>query len=261
MLRRFWLVLLTLVLLLASSCSSSEIEGISADEISEQAQDSSYVMNVADSDNVAVSGDFEYVVENGYVKITGCLDYGKSIIIPAEINGLQVKVLGSESFYQHKEMVSVQLPDGLTTIEGAPFYRCYSLKKIYIPATVNEICDEAFFRCSSLTEISVDSKNEYYVSVDGVLYNKDMTVLVGYPEGREAENFVIPDSVKSVEGAFGYHCKYLRKITMSSNLTNLPSYNMFVFPDDITLVVEKGSIAEKYAKDNELKYEYIEPKE
>ena len=47
-------------------------------------------------------------------------------------------------------------------------------------------------------EYRVDEDNENYTVVDGVLYNKDMTVLVRYPEGKKDTTFRIPDGVTSM---------------------------------------------------------------
>lgn len=48
--------------------------------------------------------------------------------------------------------------------------------------------------CETLQNIYVDKGNAYYFSQDGVLYNKDTTVLIAFPGGRKGA-FSIPDSV------------------------------------------------------------------
>lgn len=144
-------------------------------------------------------------------------------------------------------------------IEPAAFYRCYSLQEITIPDSVCSIGDEAFFRCSSLTSISVNNQNSYYCDIDGVLFNKDKTEMIAYPEGRKTESYIIPNSVKSLSRSpFGYRCRYLKKITIPSSVVEFPDYNMFVYPEDVTLLVEAGSEAEKYAKKQGLNYKLAE---
>lgn len=200
---------------------------------------------------------FGYIIYNDGVKITECLKYDEQIIVPEQIEGKPVTVIGDDAFYQHKNMVSITLPDSVTSIEGAPFYRCYSLAKINISANVDFIGDESFFRCSALTEILVDDDNHNYCDIDGVLFNKDKTVLIQYPEGNTANRYEIPTSVTSIqEAAFGYHPRHLKELKFGPNLVDFPDYNMFVFPDDIILIVEPESKAEQYAKKHELNYKY-----
>lgn len=59
----------------------------------------------------------------------------------------------------------------------------------------------------NLQNIFVPKENEYYKSVDGVLYSKDGKTLIAYPRDKEGECFIIPDEVieigqKAFFGAF-----------------------------------------------------------
>lgn len=132
-------------------------------------------------------------------------------------------------------------------------------KKINISQYVEEIGSNPFFRCSSLAEISVDADNKYFCSNDGVLFNKDKTVLLVYPEGKKSDKYVVPESVKSISyDAFGYYCNFT-KIYMGKNIQEFPDSNMFhINSDEVTLFVKSNSHAEKYAKKFNLKYEIYE---
>ena len=55
------------------------------------------------------------------------------------------------------------------------------IKTIYIGADVEVIQSNAFYSCWALENIEVDENNPYYCDIDGVLYNKDKTVLINYP--------------------------------------------------------------------------------
>lgn len=203
--------------------------------------------------------EYEYQIENDIIKITHHRsDFGETkIVVPVEIDGKPVAVLGAETFYQHKNIVSVILPQTLTTILGSPFYRCYALQECNIPANVRQIDANPFFRCSSLTQITVDSSNAYFSAVEGVLFDKGQTTLISYPEGKTNEKYVIPKTVKKLSiDSFGYHTK-LKEITILSNVIDFPDGNMFIYPDDIKLIVESGSAAEQYAKKQNLNYETV----
>ncbi len=55
------------------------------------------------------------------------------------------------------------------------------VKVVNIGPEVAEIGDKAFYSCWSLERIEVDENNPYYSDIDGVLYNKDQTILMNYP--------------------------------------------------------------------------------
>jgi hypothetical protein len=217
-------------------------------------------LNPADNKNPANMHDpvkdYHYAIKDGYIVITKYYGDDKNPVIPETIDGKSVKTIGEESFYQQTDMASVSIPQSVTSIEDGTFYRCYSLEKITISKNIEQIGENPFFRCTSLTRISVDPENKSFSELDGVFYNKDKSVLLVYPEGKTNKSFTIPNSVKKIDGsAFGYHCNKLKTIIIPSNVVDFPDDNMFIYPDQITLKVKAGSVAEQYAKSNELKYE------
>lgn len=93
------------------------------------------------------------------------------------------------------------LPEGLETI-GSEALSC-KFTKIHIPKSVVLIAKDAISGSMGLAEVIVDEDNEKYTAVDGVLYNKDKTLLMKYPEEKSAQTFKIPDTVTEVnEAAF-----------------------------------------------------------
>lgn len=202
---------------------------------------------------------FEYVIKNNTAMIISHQENAEelSVIIPEELDGMPVTVLGSDAFYQHKSIESITLPESMLTIEGSPFYRCSSLKALHIPLNVKQIDSNPVFRCKSLMEITVDSNNTSFTAVDGVLFDKEMTQLIAYPEGKTDEHYIVPKSIEKLPiDAFGYHPN-LKHLTILANVKEFPDENMFVFPDDITLYIEAGSAAEQYAKRHHLRFEVI----
>ncbi len=69
----------------------------------------------------------------------------------------------------------------ITEIKDFAFNCEDTVKVINIGADVETIADKAFYSCWSLERIEVDENNPYYSDIDGVLYNKDKTVLINYP--------------------------------------------------------------------------------
>lgn len=213
----------------------------------------------SEAETVKRSGLYAYEVVNNGIRITAYFGEVEHVDVPETIEGKPVEIIAGDAFYQHTEIVTVTLPESVTVIEGAAFYRCYALSEITIPKNVRTVDANPFFRCCCLRAITVDPENKFFMDEDGVLFNKNQTVIVAYPEGKETEKYEIPNAVKEIgSDAFGYHCKNLRHLVISPNLVGFPDYNVFVFPDDITLVAEAGSAAEQYAKKHELKYEIVQ---
>jgi hypothetical protein len=99
----------------------------------------------------------------------------------------------------------------------------------------------AFRDCRSLTSITVDSKNPAYTSVDGVLFDKTIQTIIGYPAGKNAETYVIPSSVRSIEyGAF-WNCYHLTSIIIPSSVTSI-EVSAFAGCNNLTSVTIPSSV-------------------
>lgn len=77
-----------------------------------------------------------------------------------------------------------------------------AVEEIEIPANITNIQPGAFVGLSNLGWIEADVANPAYVTVDGVLYTADGTVLLAFPAAWTG-TFQVPESVKSfAESAF-----------------------------------------------------------
>lgn len=103
------------------------------------------------------------------------------------------------------------------------------LTEIYIGKNIHTIGVWAMTNCQNLEAIYVSEENPYFTSVDGVLYNKDMTELLVYPNAKSpietdangntsGGEFVVPDTVKSIRANAFYLCGNLRSITFNEGL-------------------------------------------
>ncbi len=89
----------------------------------------------------------------------------------------------------------------ITAIKAYAFNCEGTVKVINIGPDVESIDDKAFYSCWALERIEVDENNPYYSDIDGVLYNKDQTVLMNYPCNhdqylRVKYGYDIPDAEK-----------------------------------------------------------------
>ena len=85
----------------------------------------------------------------------------------------------------------------VTSIGDWAFYGCTKLTSATIPDSVTGIGYAAFSKCGSLKSIDVGEGNTEYSSEDGVLFDKNKTVLIHFPAGKGG-HYTIPDGVTSI---------------------------------------------------------------
>ena len=91
-----------------------------------------------------------------------------------------------------------------------------------IPSTIISV-GYAFAYAMGVTAINVDSGNQHYSSIDGVLFSKDNTTLYQYPLGR-AGNYVIPEKTITINGYAFFHCNGLTALSIPVNTTTIGTY-------------------------------------
>ena len=221
--------------------------------------------SVADVASAETYGDFEYdVLDDGTVEISGYNGSAEKVDIPKKIDGKSVTSIGYRAFEYCSNLTSITIPDSVTSIGNwafdfctslksitipdsvtsigsYAFYCCTSLTSITLPESVKEIVSSAFFGCASLTAINVATENQNYVSVNGVLYNKDKTTIICYPAGKKGNNYNILDSVTGIgEDAFS-GCTNLTSITIPDSVTEIGRY-AFEGCTGLTSVTLPGSV-------------------
>jgi len=101
-------------------------------------------------------GDLTYNIYNDHAEVTSCSGfYEGDIVIPSEVLGLPVTVIGYCAFNLSEQMTSVTIPDSITAIEQHAFGYCTGLTEVTIPDSVEYIDDSAFNNCTGLTGINI----------------------------------------------------------------------------------------------------------
>lgn len=118
-----------------------------------------------------------------------------------------------------KSLTALSIPSGVTTISENAF-RSSGLRTLDIPASVSEIGAPIVAGCNALTNINVSADNATFASVDGVLFDKGVTCLLAYPEGKSGE-YVMPESVTEIGGWSFIGNNGVSAITFSPNLKKI----------------------------------------
>jgi len=138
-----------------------------------------------------------------------------NVTIPASVTSI-----GQNAFIDCTKLTSITIPDGVISIGSQAFFRCISLTSITIPDSVTSIGAGAFSGCTSLPAITVASGNTAFTIQDGVLYNKDKSLLIQYPGGKTGA-FTIPNSVTSIGELAFLNCPSLVSVTMPNSVTSI----------------------------------------
>ncbi|MCL2721497.1 MAG: leucine-rich repeat domain-containing protein [Treponema sp.] len=115
---------------------------------------------------------------------------------------------------------SYTIPNTITNIRDLAFSERTALTSIVIPASITVIGKDAFFRCNSLTSITVDDNNPNYASVDGVLFNKNMTQLIRFPRGKTGR-YIIPNTVVLIGNNAFAGTSGLTAVTIPDSVTSI----------------------------------------
>lgn len=204
-----------------------------------------------EDEEVSEDGNYHYrELEDGTLKITGCAIWEGKIVVPSEIGGKQVTVIGDRAFancmqvtelvlpagireigdsafYFCNSLKRIELPEGLKAIGADAFNGCYSLTEIHFPAELEMIGRAAFYYTGSLTDITVAPGNTAYESENGVLYNKGKTKLICCPAAKKG-SFKVAETVTAIED---------RAITYSASLTEIE------LPDGLETIGEEAFFA------------------
>ena len=183
-------------------------------------------------------------------------------VVPASVNALGY--MGDDAFSGCEFITNIVIHDGVTWLGGDTFENCKSLESITIPKGVQGISGQIFRGCTNLKNIYIDKDNEYYKSVDGIVYSKDGSKIVRYPTGRTDTKFTIPNSVTEIKlNAFAdcysltevylpdtittvegfYNCINLVTITIPSSVTKIESW-AFAYCKKLEEVIFEGDALE-----------------
>jgi|GEM_PF-1165682 len=134
-----------------------------------------------------------------------------------------VKTIGNSAFSNcHANLTGITIPKTVTSIGTSAFWNCNGLVTVTIPNSVNNIGDDAFAVCYGLTSIAVEEGNPSYITVDGVLFNKNQSTLILFPAKKNANSYSIPSTVTSI-GRYAFAGSTLTDIVIPSTVEKIGS--------------------------------------
>lgn len=87
---------------------------------------------------------FQYVITNGAISITGYTGPGGTVVIPEQIECLPVRSIGAGAFGNCFSLTNLILPDSIKAVGESAFAGCYSLTSVSLPENLSTIGAGAF---------------------------------------------------------------------------------------------------------------------
>ena len=139
----------------------------------------------------------------------------------------------SRTFSRCIKLVSIKIPESVTSIGLSAFWSCTSLTTIEIPASVTSIGVSAFGSCTNLTNIEIpesvtsigDSAFDECTSLTNIEIPKSVTS-IDYGTFRGCTNLTnieIPESVTSIDSIAFCGCTSLTTIEIPESVTSIGS--------------------------------------
>lgn len=164
----------------------------------------------------------------------------------------------------------ITIPESVDIIESCAFAGCTNLEYITIPNTVSrigadafrscamsefQIPDEATFEnnpfgcCKNLERFIVSDNNPNYTAIDGVLFNKDASCLVAYPNAH-GKSYTLPETVTRIGSYAFYGCSDLSGFIVKDGVTRIgerafegcSELSFIVIPQSLTQFDSEGGL-------------------
>ena len=197
--------------------------------------------SIAPAISTTVSTDFltydglQYYIYNNdndddeYITIAGCDEGITELIIPEQIDGIEVRQISWGAFIGCTELVSVTIPE-----------------------YISDIGQNTFMDCINLKEINVSEGNQIYYSVDGIMYCNSYGTKMCYicPEGKKGDCFITDGTEYICDSAFE-NCQNITSINVPESVSYI-GYNFASGCPNLTAINVDENNQDYYSDDGVL---------
>ena len=164
--------------------------------------------------------------------VSGLTENNTVVVIPSEVDGVTVREIGMDVFKDNRNIVSLTIPDSVTTLQNRICSGCTALRKVRLPSGLTVIPDETFDGCSSLSTVhfpntlrEIRSDAFCGTGLTKFIAPDSLTAIWGYAFKDCAKlTYVDLKNVSSVSGGAFQNCTGLRSVHLSDELTELPDH-------------------------------------
>ena len=160
----------------------------------------------------------------------GCTNL-KSILVNTENPSLCVEdnVLFNKNkttlicYPAQKPDATYTIPENILSIEENAFAGCAHLTEITLPDSLTVFSASCVNHCESLTVINVKDTNTKWTQENGVLYDKNMEILVFYPFGKQEQLFALPETVHRIS-AYSLKSSAITTLSIPKSVDTIDGY-------------------------------------
>lgn len=167
-----------------------------------------------------------YTIEN----LSSDIEIGVVCSIPvgSDIN----PVIKDGHLISWKPIGAAVLPTEVTHIDTEAFKGANEMTSLTLNENLQYISERAFLYASEITHFEVPTGNQNFVAIDGVLYNKEKTLLVAYPAGRTSSTYEIIASAQGIVPGCFITCPRLSGVTVANTNTSLKAVDGALYTSD-----------------------------
>ncbi len=216
------------------------------------------------------------ILDDGTAMLTQYSGDAESVIIPSEVDGMTVTVIGKDAFVNHEELKSISIPDTVVEISEQAFFNCWNLENVVMSKNVEKIGKYAFSGLyevdlpNSLRELGYGAFSD--CKFTSIVIPAELAIIPEYAFGSTMlTEVVIPSNIQIIDkSAFKYcsqlktveikegvevieedafaKCDILESITIPASVTEMT--DPFYDSPNVTIYTPAGSYAETWAAEN-----------
>lgn len=148
---------------------------------------------------------YRFKKESGGIRIDDYIGSDLEVIVPNQIGKDNVVTIGSQAFSLYddafqlrenrKALISVVLPEGVTSIGFRTFDGCPNLTSVTLPSSMTSISYWAFNGCKMLTDIHIPSGT---VKIEKTAFENCEKLTIHAPAGSYAETYAKENNIPFV---------------------------------------------------------------
>lgn len=170
---------------------------------------------------IHTDGTWEYILcDDGTVQLTHYLGDDENVVIPASLHGRTVASLAEDVFYFDHFLLTVTIPDCVTSVPCG-----------------------AFIECTSLSAFIVSPDHPVYAAIDGVLFSREDKQLLRYPRGRAAEVYSVPQGIELIGPDAFADAAGLTSVILPDSVTSIGGNAFYGCTDLVSVVLPEGLLS------------------
>jgi hypothetical protein len=143
-----------------------------------------------------------------------------------------IKTIGYEAFCNSKDLLSISIPNSVTSVRDRAFLSCSKLKTVYSLGSITELSVDMFGYCYELTDIvltekitSIGSYCFEYCNFESLTIPSSVTYIGGYVfmKNTNLKSINIQANIEEIPGNSFYECQSLSEVTLSESIQRVGS--------------------------------------